>query len=57
MGQHRYNPIAAAAQAGELPPKPPKMSKRERDRRMQALIAEKMGLNKIIKVLGDSPYG
>lgn len=29
MGQHKHNPTAIKARAGELPPKPPKMSKRE----------------------------
>lgn len=57
MGQHRYNPTAKAAQAGELPPKPPKMSKRERDRRIQAILAEEMWLNKITKVLRGGSYG
>lgn len=31
MGQHKHNPIAIAAARGELPPKPPKKSKRQRD--------------------------
>lgn len=31
MGQHKYNPVAIAAKKGELPPKPKKPSKRERD--------------------------
>lgn len=57
MGQHRYNPTAKAALAGELPQKPPKMSKRERERRIQALIAEQMGLNKITRVLRGVLYG
>lgn len=31
MGQHKYNPTAIAAKNGELPPKPRKPSKRERE--------------------------
>lgn len=40
MGAHKYNPTAIAAKNGELPPKPPKMSKRERERLMYAKCAE-----------------
>lgn len=40
MGAHKYNPIAIAAKKGELPPKPPKMSKRERERLMYAKCQE-----------------
>ena len=36
MGQHKYNPTAIAAKNGELPPKPKKMSKRERERLLYA---------------------
>ena len=36
MGQHKHNPTAIAAKNGELPPKPEKLSKRERDRIMYA---------------------
>lgn len=32
MGQHKHNPTAIAAKNGELPPKPKKMGKRDRDR-------------------------
>lgn len=32
MGQHKHNPTASAAKAGELPPKPKKMGKRELER-------------------------
>lgn len=31
MGQHKHNPTAIAAKNGELPPKPKKMPKKERD--------------------------
>lgn len=40
MGAHKYNPTAIAAKNGELPPKPPKMSKRERERLIMAQINE-----------------
>ena len=35
MGQHKHNPTAIAAAHGELPPKPPKKSKRQRDAEMR----------------------
>lgn len=57
MGQHRYNPTAQAAKRGELLPKPPRMSKRELERRAMALIAERTGLNQISKMMGGRPYG
>ena len=31
MGQHKYNPTAIAAKNGEIPPKPKRLSKRERE--------------------------
>ena len=40
MGQHKHNPTALAAANGELPPKPPKISKREMDRIMYAKCQE-----------------
>ena len=40
MGQHKHNPTAIAAKNGELPPKPPKMGKRERDRLLYAKCRE-----------------
>ena len=40
MGQHKYNPTAIAAAKGELPPKPKKMGKRERDRLFYAKCQE-----------------
>lgn len=42
MGQHKYNPTAIAAAKGELPPKPKKMGKRERERLMYAKCYEIM---------------
>lgn len=40
MGQHKYNQTAIDAKDGKLPPKPKKMSKRERDRLLDAKIKE-----------------
>lgn len=40
MGQHKHNPTAIAAANGELPPKPPKLSKREIDRQLYAKCQE-----------------
>jgi len=38
MGQHKYNPIAKLAREGKIPPKKPKMGKRESAR----LLKEEM---------------
>lgn len=40
MGQHKYNPVAIAAKNGDLPPKPPKLSKAEQERLMYAKCQE-----------------
>lgn len=40
MGQHKHNPTAIKAKNGELPPKPKKMGKRERDRLIYAKCQE-----------------
>ena len=41
MGQHKYNPIAIAAKAGKLPPKPRRSSsKRELERLVYAKYSE-----------------
>ncbi len=42
MGQHKFNPTAIAAKNGELPPKPPKMSKREREAALYAAMEKAM---------------
>jgi len=57
MGQHKYNPTALAAKRGELPPKPPRMGKRDLYRRVMAVIDEKTGLDRIRKIMGGGPYG
>lgn len=38
MGQHKYNKTAIAAKNGELPPKPKKMSKREKERILYSAV-------------------
>ena len=38
MGQHKYNPTAIAAKNGEIPPKPKRPSKAERERAMHDAI-------------------
>ena len=40
MGQHKYNPNCQLAREGKLPPKPPKMSKRQLEREMYAMCAQ-----------------
>lgn len=57
MGQHKYNPTAQAAKRGELPPKPPRMGKRELERRATALVSNMTGLNRITEMMGGGPYG
>lgn len=42
MGQHKHNPTAIAAKNGELPKKPPKMTKREKERILYSEIEAKM---------------
>lgn len=52
MGQHKYNPNCQLAREGKLPPKPKKMSKRQRDRMLMRLIYEKTGLGAIQRAVG-----
>lgn len=54
MGQSKYNPTAQAAKAGELPPKPRKLSKRERERHVAKIIRERTGITRIFE---GGPYG
>ena len=56
MGQHKHNPTAIAAKNGELPPKPKRMSKRERDRLLMKIIYEKTGLGAIERSLGINSF-
>ena len=52
MGQHKYNPNCQLAREGKLPPKPKKMSKRQRDRLLMAFIRERTGIGAIEQALG-----
>lgn len=45
MGQHKHNPTAIAAARGEIPPKPPKKSKRQRDSEMLTTVLAMMEKN------------
>lgn len=38
MGQHKHNPVAIAAKNGEIPPKPRKPGKKEREAILRAEI-------------------
>ena len=60
-GQHKHNPTALAAARGELPPKPPKKSKRqlEAELRMITLAALKKhvpGTAAIMEMIGENHY-
>ena len=55
MGEHKNNPTAIAAKNGELPAKPKKMSKCERDAIIIAMIQEKTRINDVKKAL-HNPY-
>lgn len=55
MGQHKYNPTAIKAKNGEIPPKPPRMSKREKLIMIDAEIRKRMGINRILEEV-DSSY-
>ena len=55
MGEHKHNPTAIAAKNGELPPKPKKMSKREVDAMIMAMIQEKTRMNDMKKAMFN-PY-
>ena len=52
MGQHKYNPNCQLAREGKLAPKPKKMSKRQRDRLLMAMIYEMTGIGDIERALG-----
>lgn len=52
MGQHKYNPNCQLAREGKLPPKPKKMSKRQRDRLLMAMIREATGIGAIERAMG-----
>ena len=52
MGQHKYNPNCQLAREGKLAPKPKKLSKRQRDRLLMAIIRERTGIGAIERALG-----
>jgi hypothetical protein len=56
MGQHKHNPTAIAAKNGELPPKPKRLSKRQRDRLLMKMIYEKTGIGAIERKLGINSF-
>ena len=60
MGQHKHNPTAIAAKRGEIPPKPPAPSKRERERWLYAALMGELarkGLDAIPKVMEKMKEG
>lgn len=54
MGQHKYNPTAIAAKNGELPPKPKKMSKRQREAILMTRIMNMHPFNSLYPILRES---
>lgn len=42
MGEHHHNPTAIAAKNGELPPKPPRKSKKEMERELKTMVMAAM---------------
>jgi len=62
MGQHKHNPVAVAAKKGELPPKPKKPSKREREMLLwheMISIMHKKGLltpPDVVKIIGKGEF-
>ncbi len=56
MGQHHFNQTAIQAKQGQLPPKPKKLSKRERERRLYALLARRTGLDLMSAAMGKKRY-
>ena len=55
MGQHKYNPNCQLAREGKLPPKPKKLSKRQRDRLIMRMIYEKTGMGSVARAVGLDP--
>lgn len=56
MGQHKHNPTAIAAKNGELPPKPKKMGKSERDRLLMREIERITGIDRIRQMIPWNGY-
>lgn len=59
MGEHKYNPNCIKAKNGELPPKPPKKSKREVERELYDLVKSKFDerTGGLASLLLNMPYG
>ena len=57
MGQHKYNPTAIKAKNGEIPPKPPRISKREQLRMIDAEIRKRIGIDRFFEELDRSYFG
>ena len=56
MGQHKHNPNCQLARDGKLPSKPKKLSKREQERLLYAMILERTGIGRIERMLGANSY-
>ena len=56
MGQHKHNPNCRLARDGKLPPKPKKLSKREQERLLYAMIRERTSIGRIERMLGVNSY-
>ena len=56
MGQHKHNTNCQLARDGKLPPKPKKLSKREQERLLYAMILERTGIGRIERMLGVNSY-
>lgn len=56
MGQHKYNQTAIKAKNGEIPPKPPRMSKREQRIMIEAEIRKRMGIDRILEEVDRSYF-
>ena len=56
MGQHKYNPNCQLAREGKLPPKPKKLSKRQKNRMLMKMVYEKSGIGAIERALGINSF-
>ena len=56
MGEHKRNPTAIAAKNGELPPKKPKLSKRQQDMWLRKKIQDATGLPQLVRALGGEYF-
>lgn len=58
MSEHKHNPNCIKAKNGELPPKPPKRSKREFERELYSLVKAKLDekTGGLVSLLNAAPY-